>query len=113
MRLLPAMLHDVLGDKAPIFVLAPCWVRYGTTVYAYNVLERCVGVMLRSSKEGNLHVPDEQFERLEPAVSKRDVFLALSHTIDHALPSLWYEYMCTWKILGYAQKQQGQRRGPQ
>jgi hypothetical protein len=38
------MLHDVLGDKAPIFVLAPCWVRYDITVYANNVLERCVCV---------------------------------------------------------------------
>ena len=46
------MLPDVLGDKAPTFVPAPCWVRYGIIVYVYTVSGKlCVGVVLWDSKQ--------------------------------------------------------------
>ena len=45
------MRHDVLGGKAPTFVPAPCWVRYGIIVYVYTVSgELCAGVVLCDSK---------------------------------------------------------------
>lgn len=62
-------------------------------------------MVLRSSRGGSLHVPDEQhvLERLEPAATSVMLFLTLSHARPRHFFSLVYEHMCTWKISSCAQ----------
>lgn len=39
--------HDVLGNKAPAFVSAPCWTQCAITVYVYSARGKvCVGLVL-------------------------------------------------------------------